>query len=91
MADYLNMATVMERWGPCRDLALPHIDPPGIRVEIPYAGSKLYSISSKPPEAARPPVVVLCMGMDSAKEEMATNEYHFLARGLATLTFDGPG
>ena len=75
----------------CRDLALAHIDPPGIRVEIPYAGSKLYGILRKPAGARRPPVVVLCMGMDSAKEEMATNEYHFLVRGMATLTFDGPG
>jgi 2,6-dihydroxypseudooxynicotine hydrolase len=31
------------------------------------------------------------MGMDSAKEEMDTNEAHFLKRGLATLAFDGPG
>ena len=31
------------------------------------------------------------MGLDSAKEEMDTNEAVFLARGMATLTFDGPG
>jgi len=40
---------------------------------------------------ARSPVVVMCMGLDSTKEEMDTNETGFLARGMATLTFDGPG
>ena len=38
-----------------------------------------------------PPIVVMCMGLDSAKEEMASNENVFLKRGMATLTFDGPG
>jgi 2,6-dihydroxypseudooxynicotine hydrolase len=33
----------------------------------------------------------MCMGLDSTKEEMDTNESVFLARGMATLTFDGPG
>ena len=37
------------------------------------------------------PVLVMCMGLDSAKEEMDSYESLFLARGLATLTFDGPG
>ena len=31
------------------------------------------------------------MGLDSAKEEMNDYEERFLARGLATLAFDGPG
>ena len=31
------------------------------------------------------------MGLDSAKEEMESYESLFLARGLATLSFDGPG
>jgi len=33
----------------------------------------------------------MCMGLDSAKEEMDSNEAVFLARGMATLAFDGPG
>ena len=33
----------------------------------------------------------MCMGLDSAKEEMDDYENRFLARGLATLAFDGPG
>ena len=31
------------------------------------------------------------MGLDSAKEEMDAYESIFLARGIATLAFDGPG
>jgi 2,6-dihydroxypseudooxynicotine hydrolase len=31
------------------------------------------------------------MGLDSAKEEMDSNENVFLGRGMATLAFDGPG
>jgi dipeptidyl aminopeptidase/acylaminoacyl peptidase len=36
-------------------------------------------------------VVVMCMGLDSAKEEMNAYEHDFLARGMAALAFDGPG
>lgn len=75
----------------CRLVALPHLDPPGERVEIPYAGSRLYGILRKPRGATRPPIVVMCMGLDSAKEEMDAYESIFLARGMATLAFDGPG
>jgi dipeptidyl aminopeptidase/acylaminoacyl peptidase len=81
----------------CRNKALPHLDPPGERVAIPYEGKKLYGNLRKPTAkpsstgAAKPPVVVMCMGLDSAKEEMDDYENRFLARGLATLAFDGPG
>jgi len=33
----------------------------------------------------------MCMGLDSAKEEMDDYENRFLKRGLATFAFDGPG
>jgi 2,6-dihydroxypseudooxynicotine hydrolase len=75
----------------CRNLALPHLRPPGERVEIPYEGKSLYGNLRKPPGADTPPVVILAMGLDSSKEEMGAYEGLFLARGLATLTFDGPG
>ena len=75
----------------CRNLALPHLDPPGERIEIPYKNGTLYGNLRKPAGAARPPLVIMCMGMDSAKEEMGTNEAHFHKRGIATLAFDGPG
>ncbi|MBI3068049.1 MAG: alpha/beta hydrolase, partial [Betaproteobacteria bacterium] len=75
----------------CRNRALPLIRPRGERVAIPYEGSRLHGNLRKPPGAAQPPVVVMCMGLDSAKEEMDVYENMFLARGLATLAFDGPG
>jgi len=75
----------------CRNKALPLLDPPGERVAIPYEGKHLYGNLRKPRGVARPPVVVMCMGLDSAKEEMDDYESRFLRRGVATLAFDGPG
>lgn len=75
----------------CRRLALPFLRPAGERVMIPYEGSFLAGILRKPADTDQPPVVVMAMGLDSSKEEMDSYENLFLARGLATLTFDGPG
>jgi 2,6-dihydroxypseudooxynicotine hydrolase len=75
----------------CRTLALPHLRPPGERVAIPYEGRRLYGILRRPEGAARPPVLVMICGLDSAKEETAAYEEPFLSRGVATLVFDGPG
>ena len=91
VVDYEQMKAAHRKAVECRTLALPLIDPPGERVQIPYEGRHLAGILRKPAGAARPPVVVMCMGLDSTKEEMDTNETVFLARGMATLTFDGPG
>lgn len=75
----------------CRELALPHLLPPGERVLIPYEGKSLSGHLRKPASVDRPPVVVMCVGLDSTKEEMEVYENTFLARGVATLAFDGPG
>jgi dipeptidyl aminopeptidase/acylaminoacyl peptidase len=75
----------------CRNAALPHLAPPGERVEIPYQGKSLFGILRKPVGIARPPIVILTMGLDSAKEEANAYERAFLRRGMATLSFDGPG
>jgi dipeptidyl aminopeptidase/acylaminoacyl peptidase len=75
----------------CRRLALPHLRPPGERVEIPYEGKRLFGILRKPLGTECPPVVVMAPGLDSTKEEMDAYEQPFLARGMATLAFDGPG
>lgn len=40
---------------------------------------------------ARAPCVIIIAGMDSRKEEMRGLENEFLARGMATVTYDGPG
>lgn len=74
-----------------RQDALPHLDPPGQRVEIPWNGTRLAGILRRPRGIDRPPVVIMAMGLDSTKEEMHSNEEVFLDRGMATLAFDGPG
>ena len=75
----------------CRKLALPHLRPPGERVEMPYEGKWLAGILRKPVGVERPPVVAFACGLDSCKEETDAYEQPFLARGMATLAFDGPG
>jgi dipeptidyl aminopeptidase/acylaminoacyl peptidase len=75
----------------CKNLALPHMRPPGERVSIPYEGKQLYGILRKPHGVDLPPVMIMAAGLDSAKEEMDAYEQPFLARGVATLAFDGPG
>src|SRR3982750_4881351 len=47
----------------CRRLALPHISPPGERIEIPHEGKHPYGILRKPTGVERPPVVVMAMGL----------------------------
>jgi len=75
----------------CRQAALPHLRPPGERVQIPFEGKMLAGILRKPPGYDKPPVVVMAVGLDSTKEEGDAYEAAFLARGVATLIFDGPG
>ena len=75
----------------CRTLALPHVQPPGERIEIPFEGKALAGNLRKPPGERRPPVVVIISGMDSCKEEQHYVEQVFLERGMATFSFDGPG
>ena len=75
----------------CRGLALPLLPVPGERVEIPYLGKRLAGTLRMPGGGGKRPVVVMCVGLDSTKEEMEGYENNFLARGMATLSFDGPG
>ena len=89
--DIAQMKTAHRKAVECRQLALPHLQPAGERVEIPYEGKNLYGILRKPAGVDRPPVLAMAMGLDSAKEETDAYEQPFLARGIATLTFEGPG
>ena len=75
----------------CRQDALPHLNPPGERVTIPYEGKALYGILRKPNGVTKPPVLIMAVGLDSAKEETDAYERPYLDRGIATLVFDGPG
>lgn len=75
----------------CHKLALPYLDPPAERVAIPYDGSTVFGNFRKPKGVDAPPILIMCMGLDSTKEEMGANEANYLRRGMATLAFDGPG
>jgi len=68
-----------------------HLDPEAERIEIPWEGARLVGNLRKPPHAARPPLVVLLPGLDSAKEEFFWWEEVFRSRGMATFSLDGPG
>jgi 2,6-dihydroxypseudooxynicotine hydrolase len=89
--DVPQMKVAHERAIACRQAALPHLRPRGERVEIPYQGTHLAGILRKPDGVARPPVVAMAVGLDSTKEETEAYEAPYLARGLATLVFEGPG
>jgi pimeloyl-ACP methyl ester carboxylesterase len=67
------------------------LDPDAERVEAPLDGHAVVGNLRRPTGVARPPLVVLIPGLDSTKEEFFGWENVFLARGMATLSLDGPG
>jgi dipeptidyl aminopeptidase/acylaminoacyl peptidase len=67
------------------------LDPTAERLEIPFEATAMAATLRRPRDAARPPLVLLLPGLDSAKEEFFHWENVFLARGMATLSLDGPG
>ena len=75
----------------CLTDALPYLDPPGRRAEIPFEGSHLAGILREPHGRGPHPVMIMIPGLDSAKEELRSTEDLFLERGIATLSVDGPG
>jgi dienelactone hydrolase len=89
--DMAQMRAAHARAVECLDLALPYLDPPGMRVTIPYEGKHLAATLRRPKGVTKPPVVLMTMGLDSTKEELLTFELDFLRRGMAILAFDGPG
>ena len=75
----------------CLNGALPHLDPPGERHEIPFEGSSMVGILRRPKQDGDAPAVIMVPGLDSTKEELRSTEALFLERGLATFSVDGPG
>ncbi|HEY5986660.1 MAG TPA: alpha/beta fold hydrolase [Streptosporangiaceae bacterium] len=75
----------------CLTDALPYLDPPGRRVEIPFDGSRMTGILRHPAGEGSHPVMIMIPGLDSAKEELRSTEELFLQRGIATFSVDGPG
>ena len=89
--DLAQMRAAHERAVTCLTDALPYLDPPGRRVEIPFGNGRIVGILRKPPGPGPHPVVIMIPGLDSAKEEFRSTEALFLERGLATFAVDGPG
>lgn len=89
--DLAQMRAAHQQAVRCLQDALPFLDPPGERVEIPFDGAVIAGILRRPARPGPHPVVVLIPGLDSAKEEFRPTEDLFLSRGLATLSVDGPG
>jgi pimeloyl-ACP methyl ester carboxylesterase len=84
--DPVQMRAAHKKAVECYTAALPFMRPPGERVAIgKYAGVL------RKPGPGRCPVLVMAPGLDSTKEELHAYEEPFLARGIATLAFDGPG
>jgi dipeptidyl aminopeptidase/acylaminoacyl peptidase len=75
----------------CLTDALPYLDPPGRRVEIPFEGSAMVGVLREPAGEGPHPVMIMIPGLDSAKEELRSTEDLFLSRGIATFSVDGPG
>lgn len=71
--------------------AAPLLEPPGELVEVPFEGGVLRGYLRLPVRQGPHPLALIVPGSDSTKEEFPAFEQHFLLRGLATLSLDGPG
>jgi dienelactone hydrolase len=67
------------------------VDPTFERIEVPYDGHNVVGNLRRPRASDRPPLALLVPGTESVKEEFPRWEEEFLARGMATLSMDGPG
>jgi 2,6-dihydroxypseudooxynicotine hydrolase len=89
--DVEQMKAAHQRAVACHTEALPHLDPPGRKITMPFEDGALVGVIRTPYGDGPHPVVLMLPGLDSTKEEIRTTEDTFLARGLATFSVDGPG
>jgi pimeloyl-ACP methyl ester carboxylesterase len=76
----------------CLYEAHERLDPTAERVEATMDAGTVVANLRRPADARDAvPLVVLIPGLDSTKEEFFAWEAVFLARGMATLSLDGPG
>jgi pimeloyl-ACP methyl ester carboxylesterase len=71
--------------------AAPLLSPPAEEVLIPWRGIEMHGYLRRPGGIDDAPLVVLIPGLESTKEQFTTFEPYLLERGLATLSFEGPG
>lgn len=72
-------------------VAAPLLDPPAVRFTAHVDGVELACYLRVPAGRAKPPVVLLFNGFEGTKEESGHRVAELLARGLATVSWDGPG
>jgi 2,6-dihydroxypseudooxynicotine hydrolase len=75
----------------CYKAAAPDMNPPAEHLTFPLDGANLHGWLRCPSGPSPRPVAVILPGLDACKEELHAWSEAFLARGLATLTLDGPG
>ena len=70
--------------------AAPLLAVPAEPVSVPFEDGELRGYLRRSGSPGQP-LAILIPGSDSTKEEFFSLEEHFLKRGLATFSFDGPG
>jgi dienelactone hydrolase len=71
--------------------AAPLLEQPGELIEVPFEDGILRGYLRLPAGQGPHPLALIIPGSDSTKEEFPAFERHFLVRGMATLSLDGPG
>ncbi|MXN45579.1 alpha/beta fold hydrolase [Shinella kummerowiae] len=71
--------------------AAPLLEQSGELIEVPFEGGILRGYLRRPARQGPHPLALIIPGSDSTKEEFPAFERHFLIRGMATLSLDGPG
>lgn len=66
-------------------------DPPIVPFDVPFRGRTVRGLLRLPPGDGPRPVVVLFNGTNAVKEELHWWAEAFVQRGIAAITFDGPG
>ena len=71
--------------------AAPLFSPPSIPIEVPYEDTVLRPFLRLPRGVERPPCVILIGGANSNMINMHAVSEYYLDRGMAAVSFDGPG
>lgn len=71
--------------------AAPHLSIPAIALEVSVDGARIRGYLRVPETETPPPVALFFSGFEGTKEENQARTREFLDRGIATLSWDGPG
>ncbi len=71
--------------------AAPHLETPALPVSVDYRGTTIPGYLRVPDTPEPPPVVLFYNGFEGSKEESQRRAFEYLDRGMAVLSWDGPG